>query len=674
MKKKRGLVLILAAVLTLSAAGCSGTADTTQEAAETSAAAETAGTQEETAGESTVNHYKAGTYEASTSGHNGTVTIRTTFSDDAITDIEVVTSYESQGVSDKALYTELPESIIANQSLAVDTIAGATVSSYAMLRAVTDCVEQAGGDPDLLQTAPEKPAPEEKEMTADVVIIGGGGAGLSAAVSATDNGASVIIVEKEGYVGGNTMVSGGIYNCPDPEMQQKVEMTDGVAALIETALAEEPVSEEHAALQAKVQEEWDEYKASGATYLFDSVDWYTLQTWNGGDKIGDLKLISTMTSHAYDTLQWLVSMGYEYKPDIVQGAGSLYQRTHSSVEHAGIGFINCFTETLADRDAQILYNTPASEIIMQDGEAVGVKAKDRDGNTYTIYANQGVILATGGFAGNLEMVQEYNTSGKWPDLSKLKSTNLPGMTGDGIKMAVAAGAALRDMEQIQLLQTTSPKTGNCTFAYVAPQEAAGYLFFNAEGERFIGEDGRRDDISLAALAQTDALFYMVESGSVITDPENTYDLAGVPLTELLKSGDVIQGDTLEDLCEKVGWDYEKVKAQIDEYNANVENNAVTDEFGRALFSIKQESDPWYAIPRTPSVHHTMGGVVINTNAQVLNEAGEVIPGLYAAGEVTGGIHGGNRLGGNAIVDCLVFGRIAGENCAVYGKEAIPEAE
>ena len=161
---------------------------------------------------------------------------------------------------------------------------------------------------------------------------------------------------------------------------------------------------------------------------------------------------------------------------------------------------------------------------------------------------------------------------------------------------------------------------------------------------------------------------------MITDPENTYDLSGVPLTELIKSGDVIVGDTLEELCQQVGWDYETVQAQIDQYNANVDSNAVSDEYGRALFSVKQENGPWYAIPRTPSVHHTMGGVVINTNAQVLNEEGEVIPGLYAAGEVTGGIHGGNRLGGNAIVDCLVFGQIAGENCAVYGKEEVPAAE
>ena len=654
--KKKILTALLAGAMILSAlAGCSSTEEPAPEGEQPSAGEET---------QTPVNKYTAGTYDVEVPGHNGTISLSVTFSEDAITDIQVTHSYESAGVSDKAL-TDLPAAIIENQSLAVDGIVGATVSSAAVKSGVSQAVEMAGGDPAALQVPLEQPAPTEIEMTADVIIVGGGGAGLSAATAATDAGASVIIVEKEGYVGGNTMVSGGIYNCPDEELQSQVEMTDGVAALIESALAETPVSEEHAALQAEVQAEWDAYKASGSTSLFDSVNWFTLQTWINGDKIGNIELIHNMAANAYDTLQWIHSMGYEYQPEIKQGAGSLYQRTHSSVEHTGVGFIRCFTDNLDDRDVQIVYNTRAEEIIMENGAAVGVKGTDNHGNTYTFHANKGVILATGGFAKNAEMVQKYNTSGKWPDLSEITCTNLPGMTGDGIIMAEAVGANLIDMEQIQLLQTTSPKTGNCVFAYVAPQEAAGYLFFNAEGERFIGEDGRRDDISLAALAQTDALFYMVESGDVITDPDNTYDLAGVPLSELLKSGDVIKGETLEELCETVGWDYASVQAEIDSYNANVESNAVSDEYGRALFTIKQENGPWYAIPRTPSVHHTMGGVQINVNAEVLDTEGQVIPGLFAAGEVTGGIHGGNRLGGNAIVDCLVYGRIAGTSCAAY---------
>ena len=152
---------------------------------------------------------------------------------------------------------------------------------------------------------------------------------------------------------------------------------------------------------------------------------------------------------------------------------------------------------------------------------------------------------------------------------------------------------------------------------------------------------------------------MLESSDVITDPDNQYDLLGVPMSECINAGAIIVGDTLESLCEKVGWGYETVKAQIDEYNANVDANALKDEYGRALFTIKQENGPWYAIPRTPSVHHTMGGVVINADTQVLDENGNAIPGLLAAGEVTGGIHGANRVGGNALVDCITYGRIAG---------------
>ena len=518
-------------------AGCTITSDAVISAAK-AAIAKAQGT-EATASEVS---FTPGTYTAVAQGHNGAITVETTFSEDRIESIQVVNHYESEGVCEKALFTELPDSILSNQSLAVDTIAGATVASNALITAVKDCAEQAGCDPNALMTAPEKAAPTETEMSADIIVIGGGGAGLSAAVAATDEGASVIVVEKEGYVGGNTLVSGGIFNCPDPEMQKEVEMTAGVASLVEIALAEEPVSEEHAELIAAVQKEYDEYKASGATYLFDSVNWFCLQTWNAGDKVADLSLLYTMCDNSYDTLNWLNSMGWQYQDEIKQGAGSLYQRTHASVDHAGVGFINAFMDTLATRSgAQIVYNTTAEELIM--------------------------------------------------------------------------------------------------------------------------EDGRRDDISLAALDQSDALFYMVESSNVIEDPNELYDLLGVPMTECINAGTIIVGDTLEDLCSKLGWDYETVKAQIDSYNENVENNAVSDEFGRTLFTIKQEGDPWYAIPRTPSIHHTMGGVVINTDTQVLDTEGNAIPGLYAAGEVTGGIHGANRVGGNALVDCITYGRIAGRTVA-----------
>lgn len=603
-----------------------------------------------------------GEYTAVAQGHNGTVTVKTVFSENAIENIEVVKHFDTPGVHVKALIDDLPAKIIEQQSLAVDTIAGATVSSNALLSAVKKCVEQAQGNTALLMIPTEKPAPGAAEYTADVIVIGAGGAGLAAAQSANELGASVIVLEKEGYVGGNTMVSGGIFNCPDPELQSKVQMTEGVIAVVESALNEQPVSEEHARLIAAVQADYDAWKAAGSEGLFDSINWFALQTWNGGDKVADLSLVYTMSANAFDTMEWLKTLGWSHTEKVSQGAGALYQRTHQNSDLLGTGMIKAFTNAFASTsNLEIFYNTTAEDLIMDGGKCVGVTATDKDGNTYTFKANNGVVIATGGFGRNLEMINKYNTSGKWPDLSSITCTNMPGITGDGILMAESVGAALRDMDQIQLLMTTQPVTGNCVYAYVAPENVAGYLFLNAEGERFIGEDGRRDDISLAVLRQTDAIFYMLESGDVIKDPENTTDLIGVPLQECIDAGAILYGETLEELCENVGWKYETVKGVLDSYNANVDANAIKDEYGRSLFTIKLENGPWYAIPRTPSVHHTMGGIVIDTDARVMNTEGNAIAGLYAAGEVTGGIHGANRMGGNALVDCLTFGRIAGRS-------------
>lgn len=611
---------------------------------------------------SPANTYKPGTYTAEKPAHNGNLVVEVTFSETAMTDIKVVKSSETPGVAVKPL-TELPAAIIAEQNLNVDAITGATLTSYAMKAAVEDCVKQAGGDPKALML--EKPAhtPTAQKLNADVVIVGAGGAGLAAAVAATDAGSSVIILEKVGYAGGNTMICGGIINLAFPDMQHKAAMTAGASSQIEAALAVEPKNDEHAALIAKVKEEYESYKASGETYLFDSDAWYALQTYAGGDYVGDLKLIEQMTSRIPADLKWLVGMGYEYTDQLTQGAGALYQRTLQSKERLGTGIINTYLNTLKDRNCQIIYNTPATELIIEDGRVKGAKGTSKNGDTYTVTANKGVILATGGFSRNKEMLKEYNTSGKWPDLSTVNCTNLPAMTGDGITMGLAAGAALRDMDQIQLLQVTHPKTGQIAKAYVRPLGVNGYIMLNKEGKRFVREDGRRDEICLAAMEQTDGMFYMLESADVITDPEKMTDQNGVPTNELVALGEITSGATLEELCQKLGMPYATVKAEVDEYNAAVDSGAAKDKLGRTLLTNKLENGPWYAIPRAPGIHHTMGGLVIDTECRVQNAQGQSIPGLYAAGEVTGGLHGGNRLGGNAVVDTIVFGRLAGESAA-----------
>ena len=650
MKK---LSLVLLSLMLLFAAACAQT-DTQQEAA-TATPQQVQGPQQQTG-------YAAGAYTAETTGLNGKIVVETTFSEDAIVSVEVLENIETAGVGATALET-MADRVVAEQSLAVDTVTGATISSAALLNAVEDCAKQAGGDVDALRAAKEdaNKLPQSYEYTADVVIVGGGGAGLAAACAATELGASVIIVEKVDYLGGNTMVSGGIYNSADPENQAEIEMTDALRQTVADALAEEPVSEAHKALMEQVGADYEAYLNSGSTGLFDSTAWHALQTWNGGDKVADLELVKAFCEQAPAGLEWLKSMGLTVTK-IGQGGGALWQRTHYTEGPLGTSIINTYTNALSDRMdlADIYYSTTAKELLTDDsGKVVGVAAEDKVGNTYTFYCNNAVILATGGFAANVALRQEYCQGEKWPDLGpNVKSTNLPGITGDGIFMAQAVGANLVDMDQIQLLHTCSPRTGTTWANYYT---SASLIFVNKEGKRFVREDGRRDDMSKAVIAQTDSMMWLVQSGDFIPDPAQAKTSDGVPLLDSVERGDWYMADTLEELAEEIGVPAEALVQTVEEYNAACESGV--DAFGRALLTMPFTKGPYYAYARTPSCHHTMGGVEINASTQVISTEGTVIPGLYAAGEVTGGIHGGNRLGGNAIADTVVFGRIAGTMAA-----------
>lgn len=604
----------------------------------------------------------AGRYTSEQVGHNAAIEYEIVLSEDKILEINVISSYETPGVSDKALLTDLPEKIISDQNLSVDAVTGATFSSMATIRAVEDAIVQAGGNPDNFKKEVAKSEAQNIEETADIIIAGGGGAGLAAAVAASQEGASVIIVEKSGYIGGNTMVAGGIYNAPDPELQKNETMDPGHIALWEAAINEEPVSQDHEELQLEVKKQIEDWKASGDTSLLDTKEWFALQTWNGGDKVADLDLVKKMTYDSYDSMKWLEDLGWEYENSITTGAGSMYPRTHKEILPLGTGIIKAYTDELGvNENVKIIYNTEVTELIADGNKVVGAKAVDKDGNTYTFNANKSVILCTGGFAGNLEMVQEYNTSGKWPNLAKMKSSNLPAIKGDGIRLAKDVGADLRDMDQIQLLFTCDPKTGMVNPGNFKPKGTAGYIFVNQEGERFVKEDGRRDEICLAILEQTDEMFYMVQCADSGIDYETTTDVGGVPIKYSIENTKdlIYYGETLEEVAEAANIPFDTVKETVEAYNKLVDENATTDEFGRSLFTVKLENGPWYIVPRAPVVHHTMGGVVIDENCHVLNESGEIIEGLLAAGEVVGGIHGSNRLGGNAIVDTVVFGRTAG---------------
>ena len=622
-----------------------------------------------------------GTYEASVQGQNDAVTVAVTVTEDAIESVEIVSHQETPGIG--APLTEegyegltpiavLPERIVEAQSIGVDGISGATFTSAAIKGAVKDALTQAGADIDEWSAAPEKPAPEEIEMTGDVVVVGAGGAGLAAAISALENGAeSVILVEKCGAVGGDTLVCGAIYNCPDEPLQSVETMTDAKKATIEAALAKEPVSDEHKALQDTVAEEYAAYQDAGRTDIFDSEAWFALQTYDGGDDIADLDLVKTLTYNSKDGFDWVVDKGMQFSDKISQGAGSLWQRTHTSIMQMGTGFITTYVKTLAEYGDKVQYvlSTTADSLIKDDeGKIVGATGTDKDGNTYTFHANKGVVLATGGFSANSKMAQEYNTSGKWNDLSGVKTTNrLACSQGDGIKMATEIGADLTQMDQIQLLYLGNLKDGQLTkYPARVVNGTDQEIFINKEGKRFVQEDGRRDQICLASLEQTDGMFYFLESADGdYVDIDEAISADGFSLRFLEEQGYIYVADTLDEMAEKLNaaganMTAEDLKATVESFNECVENDS-DPEFGRTLFSTKLENGPWVATPRQACLHHTMGGVHIDTECHVLDTDGNIIPGLTAAGEVTGGIHGGNRLGGNAVVDTVVFGKLAGES-------------
>ena len=631
--------------------------------------------------ESTKTPMTPGTYTSAQKGQNDFVTVAVTVSENAIEKVEVVSHQETPGIGaplteaglegDTPIAT-LPQKIVDAQSYGVDAVAGATITSYAIKNAVKDALAQAGANTDEWKAAPEKAAPEAKELTADVVVLGAGGAGLASAISALENGAeSVILVEKCGAVGGDTLVCGAIYNTPDEALQSVETLSEAKRATIEGVLAKEPTSDEQAKLIETVKAELAAYDEAGRTDIFDSAAWFALQTWDGGDYVANPALVEVLTGKAKEGYDWICNMGLEFYPVIGQGAGSLWQRTHTTTKTMGTGFITTYVNKLAeygDKVTVLTYTTAKTLIKAEDGTITGATAEDKAGNTYTLHANKGVVLSTGGFAANGKMAQQYNTSGKWDDLSKVKTTNRWACSqGDGITMAAEAGASLTDMDQIQLLYLGNLVDGQLTkYPKRVVSGTDQEIFINKEGNRFVQEDGRRDQICLASLKQTDGYFFFLESGDgTYEDLDTAISADGFTLRFLEEQGYIYVGETLDELAEKLNAAYgctmtgEGLQATVDAFNTCVENGA-DPEFGRTLFTTKLTKGPWVATPRQACLHHTMGGVTIDTEGHVLDVNGSIMPGLVAAGEVTGGIHGGNRLGGNAVVDTVVFGKLAGE--------------
>ncbi len=450
----------------------------------------------------------------------------------------------------------------------------------------------------------EEPADNQQ---ADIVVIGAGGAGMTAAIQAVQDGATdVVILEKMPVTGGNTTRSTGGLNAAGTSYQE----ADGVE---------------------------------------DSVELFVEDTMKGGKELNDKELVTVMAENSAGAVDWVNEIGGDLSVVGMFGGASV-KRIHRPTDTSAVGpmlvkALNAKTEELG---IPVLLETTAEKILVDDsGKVCGVTGTDKDGQEFTIDCTA-VVLATGGFGANSDMVVEYK-----PDLAGFCTTNHAGATGDGIAMAKELGAAFVDMEQIQTHPTVNPDTQTM---YTEGVRGNGAILVNKEGKRFCNELETRDVVSAAILEQTDGECYLVFDQAV------RESLAAIE--SYIKAGIVTEADTPEALGEAIGIDGAALAETLKTY-AGYKAAGKDEDFGRESMELALDKPKYYAALCAPAIHHTMGGVKINTKTEVLKEDGTAIPGLFAAGEVTGGVHGANRLGGNAVTDIVVFGRIAGTAAEDY---------
>ena len=596
----------------------------------------------------------SGNFTGTAKGFGGDVSVTLTLTDGAITGCTAEGKDETQGVGSEAI-AKMPGEIAESGSIAVDGVSGATVTSTAIKEAAAAALTAAGLNPDDYKTAVEKnAAAEDSTVDADVVVVGAGGAGMTAAITAAGEGKSVVILESQSMVGGNSVRATGGMNAGKTVYQDENEFGEsaGVEKTLKTAAEKYADNETITALAKTVSEQWAAYQANPTGY-FDSVELMELDTMIGGKGINDPELVETLCANSADAIDWLDEHGITLH-NVSSFGGASVKRIHRPVNAEGktvsVGsyMIPLLQENCEKAGVKMMLDTTATEILTDaNGAAVGVKATGASGETVTVNA-KAVVLTTGGFGANLDMVVKYK-----PELKGFMTTNAPGIQGQGIEMAEAIGAATVDMDQIQIHPTVE---ANTAALITEGLRGDGAVLINAEGKRFIDEVGTRDVVSAAEIAQTGSYSWLVVDQAMV-------DASSV-IQGYIKKGYTVTGATYEELGKAMGVDAAAFAETMDKWNGYVEAKNDPD-FGRTSFANPLNTAPYYAVKVTAGVHHTMGGLKINANTEVLNEKGEVIPGLFAAGEVTGGVHGANRLGGNAVADFTVFGRIAGAAASDY---------
>ena len=549
-------------------------------------------------------------------GKHGDMTVAVTFDNGRIQAIEIVKEAENPALA-KKVYTDLKAAVIASNSADLDAISGATFSSKGFLDAVKDAAKKAGVT---LSKADAKAIKKVvKNIPAvsnyDVVVIGAGGAGFSAAIEAKNAGANVVLLEKMPAVGGNSLISGAEMNAARNWVQPKLGILD------------------------------------------DSAERHAADTFKGGDKKGDMKVINVMTANALDAAKWCRDyLGVRFEDDnLFFFGGHSRKRALIPVGHTGTEFIAKFQAKADELGIPVITDMKAEELIKdKTGRVVGVKATSH-GATYTFNAKGGVVLATGGFGANKAMVKKYN-----PKIDeRFKTTDAPGTTGEALYMAKRAGAQLVNMGYIQTYPICDPISG--VIELIADSRFDGAIMLNQEGKRFVEELERRDVLSEAILKQTGNYCWVLWNDN-IGKISNTVKEHPTEYEAFTKQGIMATCPDLKCIADFTKMPLKQLESTVKRVSSMAGKGNDKDFHHRGGLMDMSEGQ-YYVIKAVPSTHHTMGGVRINEKAQALTAKGQVIPGLWAAGEVTGVTHGTNRLGGNAYTDIIVFGRIAGEAAA-----------
>lgn len=551
--------------------------------------------------QSTASNENSGVFIGEAKGKNGKIKMEVTIEDSNIKNIEVIENHESDFT--KSIFEQLPKDMINANTADVDIISGATLTSNAIIEAVKDAIEKSGII--LAAKSTSKVSDKAEDTSTDIVIIGAGGAGLTAAIEATKEGKEVIVVEKNSFMGGNTNYATGGMNAAGTKYQE-------------------------------------------AEGIKDTPELFYQDTMKGGHNLNDPELLKTLTEQSAEAIYWLEGLGADLSK-ISRSGGQSVDRIHTTKDGAPIGsyLISVFEENIDKLGIDVRVNTKAVEILSEGNKVSGIKVENSQGQQYKINA-KAVIIASGGFGANKELVTKYK-----PELKDFSTTNQPGATGDAFKMVEKLDVDLVDMEQIQIHPTA---VGNELISEGVRGEGA--ILVNKAGKRFINELETRDTVSKAILSQEDKKAFLVLDSGVVSR------LAAIK--KYKDAGLITEAASLKELAEKVGVSAEELEKTVKTYNSYFKDKN-DKEFGRRVLAGELDKGPFYVAEVKPAIHHTMGGIKINTKAEVLNNSGEIIEGLFAAGEVTGGVHGGNRLGGNAVADITIFGRIAGKSAVDFIK-------